>query len=79
MKPLLLTRSLELVCQVAAEPGLRHPPWREGVVRTQDSYLRNAAFMFEPWIIVWQSVQGVSSDEPAFTPCTVPAATGLWH
>src|ERR1700677_4387182 len=28
---------------------------------------------------VWQSVQGVSSDEPAFIPCTVPAATGLWH
>jgi len=44
------------------------PLWLEGAVRIHYSYLRNAAFMFEPWINVWQSVQGVSSDEPAFIP-----------
>ena len=35
--------------------------------------------MFDPWIYVWQLVQGVNSDEPALIPCTVAAATGLWH
>jgi len=35
--------------------------------------------MFEPWIIVWQLMQGGRSGEPAFIPCTVAAETGLWH
>ena len=28
---------------------------------------------------VWQLMQGRSSDEPEFIPCTVAAETGLWH
>jgi hypothetical protein len=39
----------------------------------------NAGLMFDPWIMVWQLMQGVAVEEPASSPCTVPAATGLWH
>jgi hypothetical protein len=28
-------------------------------------YLRNAGLMFDPWIMVWQLMQGVISDDPA--------------
>src|SRR5580704_595357 len=80
LEPLLQTRSPKKSC-VNSLRNLqpRQPRRLDGAVRILDFYLRNATFMFEPWIMVWQSVQGVSSEEPALTPCTVPAATGLWH
>jgi hypothetical protein len=28
-------------------------------------YLRNAELMLDPWILVWQLMQGVISDDPA--------------
>ena len=35
--------------------------------------------MFDPWMNVWQLMQGWRSAEPALIPWTVDAATGLWH
>ncbi len=31
-------------------------------------YLLKYGSMLEPWIMVWQSMQGCSSADPAFTP-----------
>ena len=40
----------------------------EGAVELLYSYLRNAGLMLDPWIMVWQSMHGVISDDPAFIP-----------
>ena len=39
-----------------------------GRQRGLTSYFRKAWFRFEPWIIVWQSVQGMISADPALMP-----------
>jgi hypothetical protein len=51
------------VCQLDTASAPRRPIPSEGA--TQFHYLRNAGLMFDPWIKVWQLVQGVISDDPA--------------
>jgi len=53
------------------EPLMREPGrairWvLEGAA--QIHYLRNAALRLDPWTMVWQSMHGASSADPAFIP-----------
>ena len=59
-------KNLELVNRACTEDGPRRPMVPEGAAQLR--YLMNAGLRLDPWIMVWQSMQGCSSADPAFIP-----------